>query len=128
MDIPEFTLPIGILPGGDAVRRRTQQVTTNAAGIRDYAPGDSFSRIHWPTSARKNRLFVKEFELDPLADVWLLMDAERTVHVGSYDSTDPAVLQLLQSTPHGIPRRRRSTHRGRRRWRGTSSSATGRLA
>jgi len=103
VDIPEFTLPIGILPGGDAVRRRTQQVTTNAAGIRDYAPGDSFSRIHWPTSARKNRLFVKEFELDPLADVWLLMDAERTVHVGSYDSTDPAVLQLLQATPHGIP-------------------------
>ena len=103
VDIPEFTLPIGFLPGGDAVRRRTHQITTNAAGVRDYAPGDSFSRIHWRSSARKNRLIVKEFELDPLADVWLLMDAERTVQVGSYDIADPEVIRRLQSAPYAVP-------------------------
>ncbi len=88
VEIHDFALPIGLLPGGDALRRRTHHVTTNAAGIREYVPGDSFSRIHWRTTARQNRLMVKEFELDPLADVWLIMDTEQTVHIGEYEPTD----------------------------------------
>lgn len=67
-------LPIGQISGGDAQRRRAHNITTNAAGVRDYAPGDSFNRIHWSSSARKDRLIVKEFEIDPLVDVWLFVD------------------------------------------------------
>ncbi len=77
-----FPLPIGMLPGGDALRRRTHYVTTNAAGVRDYAPGDPFNRIHWKSTARKDRLIVKEFELDPLADVWILLDLWSGTHYG----------------------------------------------
>ncbi len=95
VDIPEFVLPVGMLPGGDALRRRAHHVTTNAAGVRDYASGDSFSRIHWRSTARKNRLIVKEFELDPLADVWVMMDGERTVHVGDYELVQDDFIQLL---------------------------------
>lgn len=80
-DIHQFALPIGILPGGDALRRRTHYVTTNAAGVRDYAPGDSFSRIHWPSTARRDRLIVKEFELDPLADIWVVPDMAIFSHI-----------------------------------------------
>jgi uncharacterized protein (DUF58 family) len=80
-DIHQFALPIGILPGGDALRRRTHYVTTNAAGVRDYAPGDSFGRIHWPSTARRDRLIVKEFELDPLADIWIVPDMAIFGHV-----------------------------------------------
>jgi uncharacterized protein (DUF58 family) len=87
-DIRYFALPVGLLPGGDALRRRTHYVTANAASVRDYAPGDSFSRIHWPSTARRDRLIVKEFELDPLADIWIVLDAERTVHVGEYIPTE----------------------------------------
>jgi uncharacterized protein (DUF58 family) len=72
----------GQLPGGEAVRRRTHQITTNASGIREYQPGDSFNRVHWPTSARKDRLMVKEFELDPLTDIWIVIDEDQTVHAG----------------------------------------------
>lgn len=82
-EIQRFALPIGILPGGDALRRRTHHVTTNAAGVRDYAPGDSFSRIHWRSTARRNRLIVKEFELDPLADIWIVPDMAAFNHVGA---------------------------------------------
>jgi uncharacterized protein (DUF58 family) len=83
-----FTLPSGLLPGGDALRRRTHYITTNASGVRDYAPGDSLSRIHWRSTARRDRLIVKEFELDPLADIWIILDAERAVQVGEYNPTD----------------------------------------
>lgn len=79
VDLPDFALPLGQLPGGDALRRRTHYVTANAAGVRDYAPGDSFNRIHWPSTARRDRLIVKEFELDPMADVWVFLDGDRTV-------------------------------------------------
>lgn len=78
--IDAFPLPMGLLPGGDALRRRTHYVTTNAASVRDYVPGDSFNRIHWRSTARRDRLIVKEFELDPLSDVWIFLDMHRDVH------------------------------------------------
>lgn len=89
LDIHQFALPIGVLPGGDALRRRTHYVTTNAAGVRDYAPGDSFSRIHWPSTARRERLIVKEFELDPLADIWLVVDMAIFSHLSASQESLP---------------------------------------
>ena len=77
VDLTGFAAPTGYLPGGEALRRRTHYVTTNVRGVRDYAPGDSFNRIHWPSTARKGHLMVKEFELDPMADVWLFLDMDR---------------------------------------------------
>lgn len=72
--VTRFDLPMGMLAGGEAQRRRAQTVTTNAAGVRDYVVGDSFNRIHWASSARKDRLIVKEFEIDPTADIWVFAD------------------------------------------------------
>lgn len=80
-DIHQFALPVGILPGGDALRRRTHYITTNASSVRDYEPGDSFNRIHWRSTARRDRLVVKEFELDPLADIWIVPDMSVYGHV-----------------------------------------------
>jgi len=93
-DIHRFALPIGVLSGGDALRRRTHHVTTNAAGVRDYAPGDSFGRIHWPSTARRNRLIVKEFELDPLADIWVVPDMAVFSHVRPMPSEEPEFQDL----------------------------------
>jgi uncharacterized protein (DUF58 family) len=73
--LPSFPLPSGRLPGGVAVTEPTHQITPNAAGVREYMPGDGFNRIHWMSTARRRRLIVKEFELDPLGDVWLVLDA-----------------------------------------------------
>jgi uncharacterized protein (DUF58 family) len=72
--IPEFAPPTGYLPGGETMRRRTPYITASVSGVRDYDPGDSFNRIHWPSTARTGRLISKEFELDPLADVWVFLD------------------------------------------------------
>ena len=104
---PTFTLPgfsprIGQVSGGDALRRRTHYVTTNVAGVRDYVPGDSFNRIHWPSTARTGRLIVKEFELDPMADIWLFLDLEKGIQVGrvedltSLDLSLPPFLRVLR--------------------------------
>lgn len=80
VEVRAFPAPPGLLPGGEALRRRTHQITPNAAGVREYAPGDPLNRIHWPSTARRDQLIVKEFELDPMAEVWIFVDAERAVH------------------------------------------------
>jgi uncharacterized protein (DUF58 family) len=77
VELREFPNPAGLLPGGEALRRRTHQVTPNASGVREYLPGDAMNRIHWASTARRNRMMVKEFELDPLAEVWIFLDGER---------------------------------------------------
>jgi uncharacterized protein (DUF58 family) len=79
VEVRGFPNPPGLLPGGEALRRRTPQITSNAAGVREYGPGDPLNRIHWVSTARRDRLMVKEFELDPLADVWIFVDAARSV-------------------------------------------------
>ncbi len=80
-DLRWFPFPPGLLPGGKAQRQRTLEVTPYAAGVREYYPGDSLNRIHWPTSARRERLMVKEFEKDPQADFWVFIDAFHKTHV-----------------------------------------------
>ncbi len=88
--LPYFQPLLGELTGGNVVRRRTHYVTTNVSGVREYVPGDSFNRIHWRSTARTGRLIVKEFELDPMSDIWLVLDMERSVHVGvAYEDLPP---------------------------------------
>ncbi len=81
VDLPQFSPPTGYLPGGETMHRRTPYITSSVSGVRDYVPGDSFNRIHWPSTARTGRLISKEFELDPLADVWLFLDMYGDAHV-----------------------------------------------
>ncbi len=95
--LTSFPVPAGRLTGGEALRRRTYQVTPNAAGVREYAPGDSLSRIHWKSTARRDRLISKEFELDPMSDIWILLDGQRSMHCG-----DAAVEESLGG---GLPGR-----------------------
>ena len=80
LPIHDFPSPAGYLPGGKAIRRKSLEITPHAAGVREYVHGDPLKRIHWPTSARRNRLMVKEFEQDPQAEIWLFLDAEASVH------------------------------------------------
>lgn len=93
--INNFRIPGGILPGGVALQKPTHQTTPNASGVRDYAPGDSLNRIHWRSSARLDRLIVKEFELDPLTDVWILIDGDGSNHFGKQDAPDYDIRNIM---------------------------------
>jgi uncharacterized protein (DUF58 family) len=79
-DILAFPAAPGLLPGGQAIRRKTSEVTPHAAGVREYAPGDPLKSIHWPTTARRGKMMVKEFEQDPQAEIWIFLDIENGVH------------------------------------------------
>ncbi len=106
VDLNRVILPVGFLSGGDAQRQLTHQITTNASSIRDYVPGDSINRIHWRSTARTGDIMVKEFELDPLVDIWLFSDFSAGSLVedpalkrsGHFGSIIPSALRIPPST------------------------------
>lgn len=102
--IDSFIFPAGRLPGGDALQYRTHQVTPNAAGVREYAPGDSLNRIHWKTTARLQKLMVKEFEFDPQMEVWILLDANAKVQVGRIEELSAEITASIVYGDIGIPK------------------------
>lgn len=98
VDLPNFEIPVGELPGGYALRQRTHQVTPMASGVREYVPGDSLNRIHWLTSAKTGHLMTKEFELDPASDIWIVLDMEQRVQAGvDEDSTEEYAITVAAS-------------------------------
>ncbi|HET9017347.1 MAG TPA: DUF58 domain-containing protein [Thermomicrobiaceae bacterium] len=99
VELSSFRLPVGDLPGGNSIQRRTPFVTPNASGVRQYLPGDSFNRIAWRATARTGALMVKEFELDPTADIWLVLDLDAEQHAAA---TRPAI-ELSRHHDGAIP-------------------------
>lgn len=89
VQLTTFPYPQGMLTGGRILRRRTSEVTPHAAGVREYAPGDPLKRIHWPSTARRERFMVKEFDQDPQTEVWILLDSQKLVHFSQPDDVVP---------------------------------------
>ena len=71
--LPAFREPGGLFSGGPQ-SGWSPFTSPSVAGVRDYVPGDPFNRIAWGATARTSRLMVKEFEQDPVADVWVVLD------------------------------------------------------
>ena len=87
-------LPLGESSGRVRARRRSWQATVNAASIRQYRPEDPLNRIHWPSSARRGELQVRQFDLDAAGDIWILLDLQESVQLGqdALDTEEHAVL------------------------------------
>ncbi len=82
-----WRLPSAMVEGSQALPERTLQTTPLATTVRPWAPGDSFNRIHWKTTARQGDIQVKEFELEQTADAWIFLDLDEGVHVGDGDDS-----------------------------------------
>ncbi|HYB00178.1 MAG TPA: DUF58 domain-containing protein [Ktedonobacteraceae bacterium] len=88
LQLSNFVLFTGGLPGRGRSSRRAIHSTTNASNIRDYIVGDALNRIHWRSTAHHNTLMVKEFDLDPAMDGWVFLDLNENVQAGEgEDST-----------------------------------------
>jgi uncharacterized protein (DUF58 family) len=84
---PILSLPtIEVAPGGRTgegrPRANAPERTVGAASVRDYVQGDSLRWIHWPTSARRDSLFVKLFDGTPAGDWWVFLDLDQSVQAG----------------------------------------------
>ncbi|MCL4545672.1 MAG: DUF58 domain-containing protein [Chloroflexi bacterium] len=87
VDLPGLELPRGSLAGSSSGAVRVLQVTSTASTVRSYQPGDSVKRIHWPTTARRNELFVKDYDLERSSDLWIVLDLDALTLFGEEDDS-----------------------------------------
>jgi len=92
-ELPLWRLPPSPVDGSSPSRRRYVAATPLASTIRPYVYGDAINRVHWLSSARHGELQVKEFDLEQAADLWLVLDLERSSQggVGESSSVEAAV-------------------------------------
>ncbi len=98
VDLPGIQVAPGGRLGEGRVRRATFERTINAATVREYQPGDAVNAIHWRTSARRDDLFVRQFESTPSGDWWIVLDLNARVQAGhGADSTIEHAIILAAS-------------------------------
>ena len=91
-------LPPGQTGGRARARQRAIQATINASSVREYHPGDPYRWIHWRTTAHRDKLVVREFDLDAAGDFWIVLDMEKSVQLGEgADGTEEHAVLLAAS-------------------------------
>ena len=66
--------------------------------VRDYQQGESLRRVHWPSTARRGSLMVKELEDSPRDEVAVLLDGDPGAVAGSApDSSFDAAVRAAGS-------------------------------
>jgi len=101
--LPQLLEPHGLARGAARTNVRSLDLTTNASSVRDWVPGDALNRIHWRTTARRSlteldSLYVKEYDLEPSGDLWIIVDLATAVHVGEgAESTEEYAVILAAS-------------------------------
>jgi uncharacterized protein (DUF58 family) len=80
--LPEITLPRGLLAGQSRMRYRAIEAVIDAAQTRVYQPKDPLRMIHWPSTAHRGSLIVRNPDTEISGDLWIVLDLERRVQVG----------------------------------------------
>ncbi len=81
--LPPLEPPRGLASGQARASLRAAEQALMAATVRAYQPGDSLHRIHWPLSAHRGELMVKEFDTERAGHLWIVLDLDADVHVGA---------------------------------------------
>lgn len=82
VDIPPFSMSKGDSIGDGSLQRNVPESTASVSTIRNYQPGDSTKYIHWPATANKATLMLKQFDGGMENIVWILLDLQSEVQVG----------------------------------------------
>ncbi|MCS7220649.1 MAG: DUF58 domain-containing protein [Anaerolineae bacterium] len=82
MHLPSLELPRGAASGRARASQRSHERALMAATVRLYQPGDSLHLIHWPISAHRGELMVKEFDTELSGNLWIILDLDEAVQAG----------------------------------------------
>jgi len=86
---------------GEVRHGRGLDVPPDISSVRDHAPDDGLSRIHWPSTARAGRLISRLYESRQSSDVMVMLDLARDTHFGEApESTLEYAVSLAASICH----------------------------
>jgi uncharacterized protein (DUF58 family) len=96
--LPDFQILSGGWVGEGRASPRSLPETINASHTREMAPQDPMRWIHWKSTARHNKFYVRQFEGTPAGDWWILLDLDRETAAGAgWDSTEEHSVILAAS-------------------------------
>jgi uncharacterized protein (DUF58 family) len=82
LPVTQLNIPTGGWMGDERYRRGFMERNISPAGLRNYVPGDSLRRIHWPASAHFDTLIVRQLESATRRDWWIFVDLNLTDQAG----------------------------------------------
>jgi uncharacterized protein (DUF58 family) len=97
LDVSDIAFPTATMSGGFTRNRTLALSSPTVSSVREYTPGDPMNRIAWSATARRGTMMVKEFDPDPTADLWIVLDLSED---GQFDLTD----HRSEPAPHGLNR------------------------
>jgi uncharacterized protein (DUF58 family) len=106
--LPEMLIAPSGTFGEGRPRRNAPEQTIHASTVREYADGDSRRLIHWPTTARTNKVFVRLMESAPEGNWWILLDLDKKYMLGEgWDSIEEQSVTLAASLAnYGLHKRK----------------------
>lgn len=110
VELPGLALPRGAVAGSTSGGARALQITNTAGGVRNYQSGDSFRKIHWPTTAhRGGELYVKEYDLERSSDLWIILDLQEGTVLGEEEeSTEEYAVRIAVALANKVLRENRA--------------------
>jgi len=70
-------------------------------GVREYKEGESVKKIHWISSARKNKLIVKQFQLQSFFGTTIIFNLEKAKNIGEgKESVAEYIIKIAASVAH----------------------------
>jgi uncharacterized protein (DUF58 family) len=110
---PIVPLPaIEVAPGGRSGEGRPRpdapERTVSSGGVREYVSGDNLRWIHWRTTARRRKPYVRIFDGTPAGDWRIVIDLDASVQVGQgMDSTiEHGIILAASLADRGLRMRR----------------------
>jgi uncharacterized protein (DUF58 family) len=98
LSLPRFDIASSGWAGNGKPSRRSLEETINASHTREMAPNDPMRLIHWKSTARHNKFFVRQFEGTPAGDWWILLDLHKDSQLGEgWNSTEEHGVILASS-------------------------------
>jgi len=96
--LPKFPILSSGWAGEGKTNPRSLEETINASHTREMTPNDPMRWIHWKSTAKHNKYFVRQFEGTPAGDWWILLDLDQAVQLGTgWDSTEEHGVILTSS-------------------------------
>jgi uncharacterized protein (DUF58 family) len=76
--------------------------------VREFTPGDDIRWLHWRTTARRMKPYVRLFDGTPAGDWWILLDMDAAVQIGEgqQSTEEHAVILAASLADRGLGQRR----------------------
>jgi uncharacterized protein (DUF58 family) len=96
--LPQIEVASGGQTGDGRIDNSIIEQSIAVSTIRDYQPQDPLRYIHWPITAKRNKLSSRVFENTPTGNWWIIQDMNGSVQCGTENNNSLEVGVILSAS------------------------------